>query len=530
MIETPVFGHCAVAAPHHLAGEAGRRVLISGGNAIEAMVAMAASIAVVYPHMNAIGGDGFWLVSDRRQRVHYIEACGPAGALATIKSYRDAGHDVIPPRGALSSITVPGAVGGWLVALDMAKAFGGRMPLADLLSDAIVQAREGIPVSASQGRVHPREFASLSESPGFAAAFLKDGKPLPAGAPMVQTALAETLSQLSHSGLDDFYRGDVAREIAADLERIGSPVTRSDLKAYTARVREPLSMSIDGATLYSTPPPTQGLSTLVILGLFERLGIRRAETFEHIHGLIEAIKLATLVRNQVVTDPAHLTHDPSAFLTPAFLNRTAARISMDRAAKSPSISADGDTIWMGAVDKDGLAVSYIQSVFWDFGSGVVLPKTGILMQNRGMSFSLDTRARNPLQPGRLPFHTLNPAMAHFRDGRVMPFGTMGGEAQPQILGQTFSRVRLGMGLAEAIDAPRFVLGKPWGSNETILRAESRFDDAVIGALRRAGHPVDLADEAYDDAFGHSGALIRHPRDGRIEASHDPRADGGAYGF
>jgi oxamate amidohydrolase len=160
----------------------------------------------------------------------------------------------------------------------------------------------------------------------------------------------------------------------------------------------------------------------------------------------------------------------------------------------------------------------------------VLPKTGLLMQNRGSAFSLDTRSIRALAPGRLPFHTLNPAMALFDDGRVMPYGTMGGDAQPQILAQTFSRLRLGAGLAEAIDAPRFVLGRDATGARPVLRMENRFDDALYNALDRAGHPVEVIDASYADSFGHSGGLIRHPKDGRVEAMHDPRADGGALGL
>jgi gamma-glutamyltranspeptidase/glutathione hydrolase len=288
-------------------------------------------------------------------------------------------------------------------------------------------------------------------------------------------------------------------------------------------------MPIEGAMLYNSPPPTQGLASLVALGLFERLGVRRAGTFEHIHGLVEAVKRAVVLRDTVVTDPRFLRGDPEAFLAKPFLDRNAATIAMDRADPAPSLSLDGDTIWMGAIDGSGLAVSYIQSVYWSFGSGVVLPKTGVLMQNRGISFSLDETALNPLAPGRKPFHTLNPALALFADGRVMPYGTMGGDAQSQIQAQVFSRYRFGEGIAEALDAPRFVLGRRPGERHPVLNLESRFDDRVVAALERAGHPVVLC-EPYADTFGHAGALVRHPRDGRIEAAHDPRADGGALGL
>jgi gamma-glutamyltranspeptidase/glutathione hydrolase len=184
---------------------------------------------------------------------------------------------------------------------------------------------------------------------------------------------------------------------------------------------------------------------------------------------------------------------------------------------------------MGAIDRSGLAVSYIQSVYWEFGSGCVLPRTGIHWQNRGLSFSLDPRARNPLEPGRKPFHTLNPALAAFDDGRVLAYGCMGGDGQPQTQAQIFTRYRLGMGLADAVDAPRWLLGRTWGDTTTTLKVEARFDDGIVAALSRMGHVVEPLAEAYSDRLGHAGMLVRRARDGRIEATHDPRSDGAALG-
>lgn len=234
------------------------------------------------------------------------------------------------------------------------------------------------------------------------------------------------------------------------------------------------------------------------------------------------------VRDREIADPALMTSDPTAFLTPGYLDREAAALSMTRAAATLVPSAKGDTVWMGAIDQDGLAVSTIQSIYWDYGSGLVLPKTGLLMHNRGAAFSLDARSPRALAPGRLPFHTLAPALAQFADGRVMPFGTMGGDAQPQILAQLFSRYRLGESLAKAVDAPRFVLTRD-AAKRLVLRLEDRFDESLLNALDRAGHAIDIAAD-YADSFGHAGALVRHLRDGRVEAMHDPRADGGALGL
>jgi gamma-glutamyltranspeptidase/glutathione hydrolase len=523
-----------VCAPHAAAVEDGRAILAEGGNAIEAMLAMAASIAAVYPHMNHAGGDGFWLIREPSGRVRAIMGAGRAGAKSTIRYYRDAGHHEIPARGPLAALTVPGAVAGWMLASEAAKAQTGKgthakLPLHVLFEAAIRRAREGYTVTRSQAQLTVEKYAELETAPGFVQAFLADGKAPEAGAKLKQTAFAATLEQLAQAGLDDFYRGDVGREIAADLERIGSPVTRADLEKYEARIAEPLSVPIGAGTLFNTPPPTQGLASLMILALFDRLCVGQAESFEHIHGLVEATKRAFRVRDRFVTDPDQIDGNLNQYLSPKFLDAEAGKIDRKKAARWPQPYGEGDTVWMGAADASGLVVSYIQSLYWEFGSGCVLPATGILMQNRGASFSLDSKALNALAPGRRPFHTLNPALAVLKDGRIMAYGTMGGDGQPQTQAAVFSRhVLFRQPLEHALDAPRWLLGRTWGSTHTNLRLENRFDGNLIDRLMSAGHEVQVLDEAYSDTMGHAGAVILHP-DGTLEGGHDPRADGGAAG-
>ncbi len=521
-----------VCAPHAAAVEDGRAILAEGGNAIEAMIAMAASIAAVYPHMNHVGGDGFWLIREPSGRVRAIMGAGRAGSKATRQFYRDHGHHEIPSRGPLAALTVPGAVAGWGLAFEAAKAQpgkGARLPLHVLLEAAIKHAREGYTVTRSQAQLTVDKYAELETAPGFVQTFLADGKAPNVGTKLKQSALAATLDQLANAGLSDFYRGDVGREIAADLERIGSPVTRGDLEKYEAWIADPLSTTVSAGTLYNAPPPTQGLASLMILGLFDRLRVAKAESFEHIHSLIEATKRAFIVRDRYVTDPDRVDGPLSRFLEKDFLDSDAAKIDARKAAPWPAPDRKGDTIWMGASDSSGLVVSYIQSIYWEFGSGCVLPKTGVLMQNRGASFSLDPKAVNALEPGRRPFHTLNPALAVLKDGRVMAYGTMGGDGQPQSQAAVFTRhVTFGQPLDQALDAPRWLLGRTWGSSHTNLRMESRFDDRVIDQLMSAGHDVAVLDEGYSDTMGHAGAVIMHP-DGSFEGGHDPRADGGAAG-
>jgi gamma-glutamyltranspeptidase/glutathione hydrolase len=517
------------AAPHRLAAEAGRDILAEGGNALEAMIAMAATIAAVYPHMNHIGGDGFWLVREPSGRVRAIMAAGPAGANATPTFYKERQYDEIPSRGPLAALTVPGAVGGWIKALEGAQSLGGRLPPDMLLSAATKHAREGYMVTRSQERLSEEKLAELKDVPGFSAQFLPGGKPPEVGDILKQTALAATFDQLANAGLDDFYRGDVGREIAGDLEKIGSPVTRADLEQYAAKIADPLSVKISTGTLYNAPLPTQGLASLIILALYDRLNIKEPESFAHIHGIVEATKRAFLVRDRIVTDPARAPEPPSKFLETKFLDGEARKIDGKRALRWPAPPEKGDTIWMGAADKSGLVVSYIQSVYWEFGSGCVLPATGVMMQNRGASFSLDPKALNALAPGRLPFHTLNPALAVLRDGRIVSYGTMGGEGQPQSQAALFTRhVMYGQPLEVALDAPRWLLGRTWGTTHTSLRMENRFDGNVIDRMISAGHEVDVLSEGYSDTMGHAGAVVLRPN-GTLEGAHDPRADGGAAG-
>ena len=451
--------------------------------------------------------------------------------------YRDAGHDEIPARGPLAALTVPGAVAGWMLAVEAAKAQrggGARLPLHVLFDAAIRHAREGYAVTRSQARLTVEKFAELEAAPGFLQTFLVDGKAPEAGAKLQQSAFAATLEQLSHAGLGDFYRGDVGREIAADLERIGSPVTRGDLEKYEARIAEPLGVPIGAGMLYNTPPPTQGLASLMIMALFDRLRVSTSGEFRA-HPRPGRSDQARLPRARPFRHRSGSDRRQSQPFSGREISRYAKpkKSIARKAARWPLSSGEGDTIWMGAADASGLVVSYIQSLYWEFGSGCVLPATGVLMQNRGASFSLDSKALNALAPGRLPFHTLNPALAALKDGRVIAYGTMGGDGQPQTQAAVFTRhVLFRQPLDAALDAPRWLLGRTWGSTHTNLRMEQRFDGNLVDRLLSAGHDVDVLNEAYSDTMGHAGAVVLHPN-GTLEGAHDSarrRRRGGSLMF
>ncbi|QEL12907.1 gamma-glutamyltransferase family protein [Kushneria phosphatilytica] len=514
-------------APHYLASRAGRDVLQEGGNAIEAMVAAAAAIAVAYPHMNALGGDGFWLIAEPGQAPVGLQACGCAAQLADRDFY--AGHQRIPARGPLAALTTAGTVGGWRDALTLSQQWGGRLPLARLLAPAAEHARHGIPVSRSQASLTASRFEALAKVPGFAEHLMMAGAAPTEGAVLRQPRLAETLEQLARAGLDDFYRGELGAAMGEDLERLGSPLRHADLQGYAPQWVTPLSRAVRQGRVWNLPPPTQGVASLMILGIFDRLGSSRAESFAHLHGLIEATKQAFLDRDRYVTDPRWMTLDPEALLSDEHLDQLATAIDPQRAMAWPQPIDAGDTVWMGCIDGEGRAVSFIQSTYWEFGSGLVLPSTGVLWQNRGIGFSLTPNARQALLPGRLPFHTLNPALARLDNGETLVYGTMGGEGQPQTQAAIFTRhVHFGQPLQQAITAPRWLLGRTWGEESTTLKLESRFDAALIDDLRAAGHEVELL-APYSDAMGHAGAVARHA-DGCLEGGADPRSDGEVSAF
>lgn len=521
MLNTPKSLRGMVTAPHHLAAQAGRDVLADGGSAVEAAVAVAATLAVVYPHMTSIGGDGFWLVAEPDGETWAIDASGPAAAKASLDLYR--GHSTVPWRGPLAANTVAGTVAGWAAALKRA---GGTLPTDRLLRDAIHHAEAGVPITAGGAEVARTKGPELRLCPGsYAAIFEPEGAPLLEGTPVRQPGLAETLRLLARDGLDSFYRGALAGRIAADLAELGSPVEAPDLAAYQALPVAPLSTAISGARLFNLPPPCQGAASLLILALFDRLGVDQGETFAHIHGLVEATKQAFLLRDRHIQDPGAVDLDFQALLDDgAALDDLTGRIDRAHALPWPQPSALGDTTWFAAADARGQVVSCIQSTYFEFGSGLILPRTGIIWQNRGCSFRLAESGWNMLRPRRRPFHTLNPALARFEDGRVMAYGTMGGEGQPQTQAALFTRyAAFGMPLQQAVTAPRWLLGRTWGDDSTSLKLEDRFDPELYGALRGAGHEIELLPR-FSATVGHAGAVVRH-RSGLIEGATDPRSDG-----
>jgi len=531
MHHTPMALRGMVTSPHHLASQAGLAVLREGGNAIEAAIAACAACTVVYPHMNGLAGDGFWLVHEPGKAPLCIDASGAAGAEARLADYRARGLKQMPDAGPLAAATVPGMVSGWQGALDLSRRWDGKLPLPRLFEEAIHHARNGVAVTEVLARSMEGRRSVLRRQPGFADLYGPWEVP---GKVLRQKGVADLLESLAATGLDDFYRGAVGRHLSEELKKLGSPITGIDLARHRSVRRRPLSLAVTGATLYNTPPPTQGLTALMATGLFDRLKLRRGPKMlfglEVIHGLIEALKPAYEVRDRHITDPDYMAVHATTYLADSVLDKMACEISATRARPfGAPVSAAGDTVWLGVMDGQGRAVSVIQSLRQAWGSGVVVGDFGLIWHNRAIGFSLDPASANPLTPGRKPFHTLAPSMARFKDGRVMSFGTMGGDGQPQTLSALFARYGFfNQALQQAVTAPRWRLDPSPPTPMGKLLMEDRFGADIEVGLTRLGHSVEMV-EPFDSRMGHAGALVRH-ENGLIEGAADPRSDGSVAGF
>jgi gamma-glutamyltranspeptidase/glutathione hydrolase len=511
-------------APHFKATQAGTAILESGGTAIEAMVAAAASIAVNYPHMNGLGGDGFWLISEPNKPPIAINAAGVSARAATLNNYKE--FTAIPSRGPKAALTMAGAVAGWNTALEISASWQPKQALSVLLASAINDAKQGIEVTQSLSDASHKTFSEMAENNAFEQ-FLINGEALNKGQTITLPLLATTLEKLAASGLDDFYRGDIAKLLADDLSEAGSPIDLCDFEEYQAKIVEPISIKTSAGVLYNLPNPTQGIASMLILALYDRLKDKVKTELDHVHILVECTKQAFLKRNQFVTDPTRSKINLSDLLSEKSINDMLSNISLEKASPWPVDAKHGDTIWMGACDNEGRMVSYIQSLYWEFGSGIVSPSTGIVWNNRGTSFSLDPEDLQALAPGLQPFHTLNPAFAELADGTRMSYGTMGGEGQPQTQAAIFTRfVYQGMPLSEALSKGRWLLGRTWGDTSHNLKIESDLAQIVSDDLKHMGHDIAIV-ASRNELMGHAGAVVAF-EDGSTLGATDPRSDGSAF--
>lgn len=531
-----------VTSPNYLATQAGLDILRRGGTAIDAAIATAATLAVVYPQMCTLGGDNFWLIYDANKgKLRALNASGRAGSMATIDFYTSKGLKKIPARGYLAANTVPGVVSGWDEAYKYSRqALGTKMRWQDLFASPIAYARNGFPVSTSLAywsaiNTDPadQEFRNLQRFPEFARIFLKNGKPYGVGELLKQPDLARTLERIAKNGAREFYEGSIAETIVADVQRNGGVLRKEDFARHNADWVDPISVEYRGYTACNFPPNTQGMASLEILNILNNFDLQKLgeNTADYYHVIIEATKEAFLDRDKYLSDPAFVSIPLDDLLSKAHGKAQAARIDMHKAAgPKQALDPKGDTIWLGVVDRHGNAVSLIQSIYHDFGSGIVPSGTGVLLQNRGSFFSLDPAHVNRLEPGKRTFHTLNPAML-LKDGKpYLVYGTMGGEGQPQTQAAIVTRiVDFGLTPQEAIAAPRWLYGRTWGAASNDLKIEGRVPHGVCEELRKRGHPIKRVQD-YTDTMGHAGAILIDQKTGLLQGATDPRGDGLAAGF
>jgi gamma-glutamyltranspeptidase/glutathione hydrolase len=521
-----------VASPHALASAAGVAALRRGGNALDAAVAAATTIAVVYPHMNSIGGDNVWLLYDAgRARLRALLGIGRAAAAATPARYRRAGP-VMPVRGGAAALTVPGAVSGWWEAHAYSRdVMGSPLPWSALFEDALVHARDGFPPSAGQRRVSAGAhdlFGGDADAAVRRTLWPVYHPDRLAAERFVQADLATTLARVAADGADGFYRGTLAARIAAAAAEAGSPLAASDFSEHRAEWTEPLRVRYRGGEAVSAPPPTQGFAALALLALLEGFDLAGLGDADHVHLTVEATKLALEDRDHYLADPAFVDVPVAHCLEPGRLLTRRQRVSRRAAMAPPTRPAGGDTIAIVAADAAGNAVAVIQSLYHEFGAGVVAGDTGVLLQNRGAFFSLDERHPNCLAPRKRTAHTLIPSMYLVSGRPRLVYGTMGGDGQPQTQAALVTRaVDHGLGPQAAIEAPRWLFGRTWGEASRSLRLEGRFAAEVAGDLRRRGHDVHVLED-WSDLVGHA-QMIRLDAGG-LAGGSDPRADGAALGW
>ncbi|WP_047155015.1 gamma-glutamyltransferase [Aneurinibacillus tyrosinisolvens] len=459
-----------VVSPHYLASMAGSRMLQKGGNAFDASVAISACLAVVYPHMTGLGGDSFWLLhSTHDKQIRAFNGSGRSGYKVTRKAY--AGEDSIPYRGSRSAITVPRMVDSWDAILQEY----GRLSLGDVLEPAIVYAATGFPLSKHQHENTVHNFSLLSRTPITSSIFTPNKRAPHPGERFLQRKLAKSLQEIASKGRDYFYKGSMARQIVSFLENNGGLLTIDDFADHQGDWVTPPSTTYRGHTIYQVPPNSQGFVGLMTLNILENYDFTKIEhgSFEYYHLLVEALKSSFHERNNVLTDPDFFDIPLEKLVSKEYAAELSQTLRFHHAKEVTTSSMGSDTAYAAVVDDEGNAISFIQSLYFEFGSAVVAGNTGILMQNRGSFFSLDPNHVNCLEP-------------------------------------------------------RWVWGRTWGEDSQELKIENRVDSHTIALLEQAGHTLDVRND-FDPGMGHAQA-IRIDEQGFLSGGVDPRGDGAAIGW
>ena len=518
-----------VATSQPLASQVGLDVLKRGGNAVDAAIAIAAMLNVTEPNMTGIGGDAFMMIySAKTKKLEALNASGRAPRALNLEHFTSRKIAQMPLAG-METITVPGAFDGWVTLLET----HGTMKLADLMAPAIGYAESGFPVMEKIAADWAPEIPKLKLDAAASSTYLVNGGAPQPGAIFVQKNLARTFRALAKGGREAYYRGEIARAIVDYCQKNGGFLSMEDFAAHKSNWVEPISTNYRGHTLYELPPNNQGLTALLLLNILEGLDLKsmRSDPGLYHHTLIEATKIAFADRNRYIADPAFAKIPVQELLSKDYAARRRALIDPNKAIDPPAygdIRMGSDTTYFTVVDKDRNAVSFINSLFNSFGSGIVAGETGIMLHNRGSGFSLDPNHPNKLEPGKRPFHTLIPAMVFKDEKLLMSYGVMGGDIQAQGHAQVLvNLVDRGMSLQQAIDAPRvrYMSGRGVMMEEAI--GAPAIDDLARRGHERVFPPAGIMHRAL---MGGGQAIMIDPETGALSGASDYRKDGLALGY
>ncbi|WP_186309134.1 gamma-glutamyltransferase family protein [Pseudomonas oryzihabitans] len=529
-IRIPLFARNVVSTSHPIAAQAGVRLLLAGGNAVDAAIAAAAMLTVVEPVSCGLGSDAFAILWDGQQ-LHGLNASGTAPAAWTPDYFRQRygedgqGHARRPVRG-WDAVTIPGAVAGWAA---LHERFG-RRPFAEVLAPAAEVAERGVTLAPIVAHKWAAAVPELRDQPGFANTFMPAGRAPGTGEKFVFADAARTLRLLGEQGGRAFYEGEIAQAILEHARATGGTLTPADLRDYQPEWVTPISQGYRGHELHEIPPSGQGIAALIALGLLEQFDMASlpVDSVQSQHLQIEAMKLAFADVYRYVADPRSMEVSPEQMLDPGYLKERAKAIDPGRAQiPGAGIPKAGGTVYLSAADDDGMMVSFIQSNYMGFGSGVVVPGYGVSLQNRGAGFSSDPRSANVVAPGKRPFHTIIPAFLTRAGRPQMSFGVMGGDMQPQGHVQTLVRMLdYGQQPQAACDAPRWKVNR-----DSSVDLEASMNASAVEGLAALGHRLKSVEDPYMD-FG-SGQFIwrlSEDRDHGYVAASDSRRDGHAVGF
>lgn len=527
---TPVFARNLVSTSHPLAAQAGNWVLLQGGNAVDAAIAAAATLTIVEPVSNGLGSDAFALVWAEGQ-LHGLNASGPAPSHWDLNYFRrrygEEGQGLArrPERG-WDSVTIPGAVAGW----EALHGRFGKLPFADLLRSAIDLAERGVTLAPMVAHKWQAAVPILAQQPGFEETFMPAGRAPKTGELFRFPGAAKTLRLLASQGARAFYEGEVAEAMVRWSQQTGGNLTLSDLCHYQPEWVTPISQQYRSHEVHEIPPNGQGIAALIALGILEHFDLAHLslDGIDAQHLQIEAMKLAFADVYRYVADPGAMEVTPEQMLDKHYLKQRAAQINLTRATQpSPGIPRSGGTVYLTTADEHGMMVSFIQSNYMGFGSGVVVPEYGVSLQNRGAGFSSSPKSANVVAPGKRPFHTIIPAFLTKEGQPQMSFGVMGGDMQPQGHVQTLVRMLdFHQQPQAACDAPRWKINRDFS-----LDLEHSFDPLVTRQLQERGHHLKSINDPYMD-FGAGQFIWRltdAPESGYVAAS-DSRRDGQAIGF